>query len=111
MVEPSKRVLARNLFAKDNERAALADEFVPRGPEVSLICEAVTAAGVAERLTGATPGPHGAGVEPSGEAQCARPPADAGEEVTLVESAQIAVTDIKDASVINFPRCDMSDCD
>jgi hypothetical protein len=29
MVEPSKRVFTRNLFAKDNDRAALADEFEP----------------------------------------------------------------------------------
>src|SRR6185312_42425 len=31
-VEPSKSVLARNLLAKDCERAALVDEMVERGP-------------------------------------------------------------------------------
>jgi hypothetical protein len=32
MVEPSKCVTACNLLAKDNDRAALADEFEPRRP-------------------------------------------------------------------------------
>ena len=31
-VEPSKSVLARNLLAKDNDRAVDADEMVERGP-------------------------------------------------------------------------------
>ena len=48
-VEPSKAVLARNLFTKDDWRAALADEVVEGGPEVPLVSKPAAFACRAER--------------------------------------------------------------
>lgn len=56
-VDPRVCVLARNLFSKDDWRAALADEAGEFGPEVSVVVEAATFAGRAERLARATAGP------------------------------------------------------
>jgi hypothetical protein len=50
MVEPSKRVLACNLLAKDNARAALADEIEPCRPKVPLVLESGLLAGGGEGL-------------------------------------------------------------
>jgi hypothetical protein len=52
-VEPSPAVLARNLFAKNDWRAALADEVEPCGPEVAGVGEAEPFARDRERLAGA----------------------------------------------------------
>ena len=52
-VEPREAVLARNLFTKDDSRAALADETEPGGPQVSLVGVAPALARSRERLAGA----------------------------------------------------------
>jgi hypothetical protein len=49
-VDPSKAVLACNLLAKDDARAALADEVVKRGPKVPLVSKPFSFACRAERL-------------------------------------------------------------
>lgn len=41
-VEPRKAVITRNLFSKDDWRAALGDEAKPGGPKMSSVIEATT---------------------------------------------------------------------
>ena len=52
-VEPSEAVLACNLLAKDDCRAALSDEMVERWPKVPLVSKPMSLACRAERLAGA----------------------------------------------------------
>jgi hypothetical protein len=49
-VEPSEAVLTCNLLAKDDARAALADEVEPSGPKVPLVSKPFSFACRAERL-------------------------------------------------------------
>ena len=82
-VEPREASPARNLFAKDDWRAALADEAEPLGPEVALVVEAAAGTGAGEGLAGARAGPDGPVVGPPGEAKGVGPGAEAGEGVEL----------------------------
>jgi hypothetical protein len=68
-VEPSEAVLARNLLSKDDWRAALGDEPMELGPEVTLVVEPLALARGAERLAGAGAGPDGAIVGPPRKAE------------------------------------------
>jgi hypothetical protein len=83
-VEPSEAIRARNLLSKDDARAALRDELVPLGPEMTLVDIASLSACARKRLAGAAPRPDRLIVGPSGRAECVRPDTDAGEEVGLV---------------------------
>jgi hypothetical protein len=87
--EPSQSSRSRNLFTKDDVRAALGDEFPKRRPEVARVVFAETFTGDGERLTGATAGPDWLIVGPSSEAQGKGPSGDAGEEVTLGVSNKV----------------------
>jgi len=107
MVEPSKCTLARNLLAKDSDRAAEADKLEPDGPKMSIVFEAFVRAGCAEWLAWAAPGPDGAIVGPSCGSENMTPYANPCEEVALVESAQVAVVNVNDAALIHFSWCDM----
>jgi hypothetical protein len=100
-VEPRERSAACNLFPKDHDRAALADEPPPNRPEVPLIGEAAALAGGAERLAGTRSGPAGPAVGPTGEAERVGPATDPGEEVALVESAKVFWSDILDAPFVH----------
>lgn len=80
-VEPLEAVLARNLFAKHNVRATLADEGEEGGPEMSLVLEALLVSGVGEGLAGTRPGPDGPIVGPSSESKSEGPSSDSGEGV------------------------------
>jgi len=51
--EPLTSILARNLFSKDRWRAALGDELVKSGPEVSFVGMASVLSSARKRLTGA----------------------------------------------------------
>jgi hypothetical protein len=82
-VEPSEAVLARNLFAKDNWRAALRDETEHLGPEVSIVSEPGPVAGDTEGLAWAASRPNWAIVRPSGQSKSGRPDPDPCEEVAL----------------------------
>jgi hypothetical protein len=88
-VEPTEAVLARNLFAKDDWRAALANEAEEIGPEVAGVIDAAALSGCAERLTGTGAGPDGPVVGPPGKTQSMAPDADAGEEVALAETFKV----------------------
>jgi len=88
-VEPSEAVLARNLFSKDDWRAALGDEPMELGPEVALVGKSGSLSGGAEGLAWARSGPDGAVVGPPGEAEGVGPSGDACEEMALDEAAQV----------------------
>jgi hypothetical protein len=88
-VEPTEAVLACNLLAKDDWRAALADEVVPVRPEVPLVSNPASCACRAERLARTGSGPYLAVVGPTGAAQGVGPDPDACEEVALGEASEI----------------------
>jgi hypothetical protein len=88
-VEPSESIRARNLFTKDDCRAALADEAEPRRPKMAGIGGAMAFPRSAERLTGTAAGPDGAVISPSGESERITPSANAGKEVALGKSSQV----------------------
>lgn len=95
-VEPVAAVRARNLLAKDNARAALADEWKPRRPNVARIVGTFAFARHAPRLAGAAAGPALPVVGPSGESQGVGPAPDAGEEVALGEAGEVGGSNIDD---------------
>jgi hypothetical protein len=82
--EPFTSILARNLLSKDDCRAALGDEAVKSGPEVSFVGMAFALSRARKRLTRTGAGPDGSIVGPSGEPEGVGPSADAGEEMALV---------------------------
>jgi hypothetical protein len=106
-VEPTETVLARNLLAKDNWRAALVDEVEPVRPEVPLVSSPASLACRAERLARAGSGPHASRVGPSCPAKGKAPASDASEEVALVVAAQFVWVDIPYVPLVHVARCDM----
>jgi hypothetical protein len=95
-VEPREAVRACNLFAKDDWRAALADEPEPLGPQVAVVGNSGAATGHREGLTGTRAGPHGAVVRPPGEAEGVGPGAKSGEGVKLRGPHNVNWTEIAD---------------
>jgi hypothetical protein len=87
--EPLPAILARNLLSKDDWRAALGDEAVKSGPEVSFVGMAFAESRDRKRLTWAGAGPDGAVVAPAGAAETVGPDADACEEVALVVASEV----------------------
>jgi hypothetical protein len=69
---------------------------------VTLIFDAFAFARRREGLAGATSGPEGLVVGPSGEASCEAPPADAGEEMALVVALEVVGSDIDNAPFVNI---------
>jgi hypothetical protein len=102
-VEPHECSWARNLLSKYDWRSALADEVVERWPQVPLVSKPSAFACRAERLAWAGAGPHRAVSWPTGKVECVSPTADAGEEVVLGVSLEVAWSDIFDAPVVNVP--------
>ena len=109
--EPSVSVSARNLLAKENWRAALADEPKEHGPEVSIVGFAFALAGGTEGLTRCAPGPHGHVVPPSSESKSVGPAADAGEQVDAPELAEIAAVRVLDVLLIDLAFRQMAGLD
>lgn len=107
-VEPAWPNRSRNLFSKNDCRAALADEVEPDGPEVAFVGEAFALPGRAERLAGAAPGPDRSIVGPAGKSQRVRPSADAGEEMTLGVATEIIRSNVNDTPGIDFTWRDKS---
>ena len=93
-VDPAETICARNLFTKDDVRAALAEQVEPRRPKVAAIVGASALPRARERLTGTAPRPDGAIIGPAGEAQGVGPATDAGEEMALLEAAEIGGSNI-----------------
>jgi hypothetical protein len=81
--EPLPAILSRNLFSKDRCRAALGDEAVKSGPEVSFVDMALPESRDRKRLTWTASGPDGSIVGPSRRSEGMAPDADSGEEVML----------------------------
>jgi hypothetical protein len=110
-VEPTEAVLARNLLAKDDWRAALADEVEEGRPEVPLVSEPCAFACRAERLARATACPDRAVIGPSGAAQGVGPDANACEEVALSKPGKVSWNDILDAPLVHLARRDVPAAD
>jgi hypothetical protein len=110
-VEPSKAVRACNLLAKDNVRFALANEPLPVRPQMALITEATFTSRGAERLTRAASGPDGFVVSPPRESQGVAPDSDAGEEMALSVTSQVASSNIDNWPLIDFAISNQSGSD
>jgi len=106
-VEPLESKPARNLFASHDWRAALSDEPIHLGPEVSGVSGPCAASCCAEGLTRAGAGPKRSVVRPSCDPGCKAPASDAGKEVDLSVSSEVGGLDICDAPLINIARSDM----
>jgi hypothetical protein len=100
-VEPSEAVLARNLFSKDDWRAALADETEPSRPEVALVVEPSSLSGRGEGLAWTASGPDGSVVGPSGESEGVGPDADAGESMELRRGGDLFWLEVCDGAGID----------
>lgn len=107
-VDPSVCVFARNLLSKNDWRAALFDEVVPRRPEVPLVIKRKSFACRAERLARAGTGPNRSIVWPAGMPQRVRPDADAGKEMALGVWLEIAGVYILYVSFIYVAWRDMA---
>jgi len=107
-VDPRLCVLARNLFSKDDCRAALLDEPVEVGPKVPLVIKPSSFACRAERLARTRSCPDGVAVWHSGAAQGVAPDADSSEEVALTVSSKVIWCHVLDASGINVAGGDVA---
>ena len=105
-VEPPKR--RRNLFTKDNWRAALADEVVESGPEVPRVIEPAAFACRAERLAREGSGPDRSVVRPSGKSQGVGPDTDPGEEVALRVSSEVIWAYVLYAALVHIAGGDVT---
>jgi hypothetical protein len=101
-VEPSQSVLARNLFAKNDWRPALADEMMEGWPQVPLISKPAAFACRAERLTGAGSGPNWPIIWQSLGAEGGAPGANTGEEMTLGIPRKFIWFDVFNGPFIHF---------
>lgn len=99
--EPFTSKRARNLLSKDRCRAALGDECVKSGPEVSFVGMAFPLSSARKWLTRTGAGPNRSAVTPSGEAQGVGPAADAGKEVALAIAVKVACADFEDGALVN----------
>jgi hypothetical protein len=110
-VEPSEAVAACNLLAKYRDRLALINEVEPCWPQMPLVNKPNSFACRAERLAGARACPNWAIVMPPSAAQGVAPNPDAGEEMTLSVSAQVARSNILDTPFVHVSRRDVSGFD
>lgn len=99
--EPVKPGAARNLFSKDDCRAALLDKSAHFGPEVALVVSPPALSGDTEGLAGAGTSPDGGIVGDAGESEGKGPASDAREEVSLTVSHKVIWTDIYDAPLVH----------
>ncbi len=104
--EPFVAKRATNLFSKDNCRAALGDEAVKSGPEVSLIGMAFALSRARNRLTRTGAGPDGSSIGPAGEAQGVGPSADTGEEMALRVASDVIGLHLLNVALIDVAGCD-----
>jgi hypothetical protein len=90
IVEPSESVTSRNLLAKEYDGSNPFHESSDLWPKMPFVCCPLALAGRRERLARARGGPDWPVVGPSGEPESVGPDPDAGEEVALPVSAQVA---------------------
>jgi hypothetical protein len=110
-IEPAKSVLARNLFSSNDWRSKLGDEPMPVRPKVPLVSKPTASACRAERLAGATAGPDGPVVSPSGVSQRVAPDADPGEEMALNVAPEVVWLNVTKVPFIHVARGDMPRAD
>jgi len=108
-VEPLEAVRARNLLSKDRWRPALADEFEPDRPEVSLVGEPATSSGDGEWLTWTGAGPNRDICWPASEPERIGPDTDAGEEVGLRAAIDVLRLEVSDAAAIDIASPDVAE--
>jgi hypothetical protein len=106
-VDPRIDSAARNLLSKDDWRAALADEPVPRRPQVPLVIKPSSFACRGERLARTGTGPNRSIVRPASASKRVRPDADSGEEMALVVTSQVIRSDILNAPFVDVAKSDM----
>ena len=82
-VEPSKSVLARNLFTKHCDRPVGGNKTVELWPKVSVISYSFSFSCCAERLAGAGTSPDRTIIRPPRKSKGVAPNPDPGEEVAL----------------------------
>jgi len=104
-VEPAKAVLACNLLANDDCRAALADEPAELRPEVAVVGGSAASAGGGERLARTGAGPDLAIVGPAGEPKGMRPYPDSGKEMRLRVTANVVWLDHRNGPFIDITLC------
>src|SRR5262245_25975562 len=85
-VEPLVPNRLHNLLTKHRCRSALANEPEPMRPQVPVVGCTTFFARPAKRLARTRAGPHFSVVWPTGELECPRPTADAGEEMAMTGS-------------------------
>lgn len=107
-VEPPQAILARNLLSKDDWRATLADECEPCWPKMSRVENPLPLARVAERLTGARPGPDVDVIWDVSKSEGVGPSTDASEEVPLSSPSDICGDEVGDGSAVDPPWCDLA---
>lgn len=100
-VDPRLDSLTRNLFSKDDWRRALLDEPGKRRPKVPWVLKPKSIACRGERLARTGTGPNRSIICPAGAPKGEGPDTDAGEEVALLETAQVAGVDILDTPFIH----------
>ena len=76
------------------------------GPEVSFVGMAFALSSARKRLTRAGAGPDSAVIGPSGKPERVGPSADAGKEMALVVSGEVARAHVNDASLVNVSARD-----
>jgi hypothetical protein len=106
--EPVKPGAARNLFPKDDCRAALRNEAAHFGPEVALVGGAPALSGDAERLARTGTSPDGRIVGDAGKSEGEGPAPNSREEVSLAVSHKVIWTDIGDAPFVHVAGREMA---
>src|ERR1700751_2330287 len=100
-VEPAEASLTRNLLSNDDWRAALADKPEPLGPEMPLVGNADTTAGLRKRLARTGAGPQGCGVGPPCRTGSRAPDRDSSEEVGLRGMSNVLRAQLSDRAGVN----------
>src|SRR5690606_4634523 len=110
-IPPLKGILACNLLANDDWRAALTDEVVPCGPQMPLVVKPSAFACRGERLARTAASPNSLVISPTSLAKCKRPDSDSSKEVALGELSQVRGSDIHNAAPVNDSGGDVAGSD
>ena len=107
-VEPPVGNRAFNLLTKEDWRAALADEVIPRWPKMAGIGAAKIGTRRTEGLTRTTARPNRSVIWPSRESEGEAPATNSGEEVALGVSREISGVECLDVAFINVSLGDQA---
>jgi hypothetical protein len=107
-IEPAVSNRCLNLLAKDDSRAALADEPKPVRPKVPCVVRTFAFSGCAVRLAGAGAGPNRPICGPSGKLEGVVPPTDPGEEMATVVPSEVGGLNLLDVPLVHVSGRDSS---